>query len=68
MSHDPDTANWYEVRFMGHCPDRRSYHSSFLHNRKLYILGGHDIREGSKDDLWVLDISKFKDFEKPADL
>jgi len=29
--------NWSELRFLGHCPDRRSYHSSFIHNRKYHL-------------------------------
>lgn len=27
----------------------------------MYIYGGHDIREGSKDSLWMLDLRKIKD-------
>lgn len=30
-------------------------------NFRLYIYGGHDIREGSKDSLWMLDLRKIKD-------
>lgn len=30
---------------------------------RLYIYGGHDIREGSKDSLWMLDLRKFKDMD-----
>jgi len=30
---------------------------------RLYIYGGHDIREGSKDSLWVLDLRKLKDLD-----
>lgn len=26
--------NWYEIRAGGKCPDRRAYHSSFLHAKK----------------------------------
>ena len=33
----------------------------------MYIYGGHDIREGSMDTLWMLDLSKFNDLEKPED-
>lgn len=48
-------------------PDRRGYHSTFVHNKKLYIYGGHDIREGSKDSLWMLDLRKLRDLElEPA--
>lgn len=31
----------------------------------MYIYGGHDIREGSMDTLWMLDLSKLSDLEKP---
>ena len=29
----------------------------------MYIYGGHDIREGSKDSLWMLDLRKLKDLD-----
>jgi hypothetical protein len=29
----------------------------------LYVFGGHDIREGSKDSLWMLDLRKMKDLD-----
>ena len=29
----------------------------------MYIFGGHDIREGSKDTLWYLDLTKLSDLE-----
>jgi hypothetical protein len=32
----------------------------------LYIYGGHDIREGSKDTLWMLDLRKLKDLDVSA--
>lgn len=25
---------WHEVRLGGKCPDRRAYHSSFIHNKR----------------------------------
>jgi hypothetical protein len=31
----------------------------------MYIYGGHDIREGSMDTLWMLDLAKLSDLEKP---
>jgi len=34
-----------------------------LNKFRLYIYGGHDIREGSKDSLWVLDLRKLKDLD-----
>ncbi len=27
----------------------------------MYIFGGHDIKEGSLDNLWMLDLSKLSD-------
>jgi hypothetical protein len=39
----------------------------FVHNKKLYIFGGHDIREGSLDTLWMLDLSRMEDLEKPVE-
>lgn len=56
-------ANWYELRFQQLGPDRRGYHSTFQHNKRLFIYGGHDIREGSKDSLWMLDLRKLRDME-----
>ena len=55
--------NWYELRFPVIGPDRRGYHSTFIHNKRVFIFGGHDIRECSKDSLWMLDLRKLKDME-----
>ena len=60
---DSPYSNWYELRFHAVGPDRRGYHSTFVHNKRLYIYGGHDIREGSKDSLWTLDLKKLRDME-----
>lgn len=67
---NPEEENWYELRLPGKHPERRGYHSSFIYNKKyysliftddrLYIYGGHDIREGSLDNLWMLDINKLE--------
>lgn len=54
---------WYELRLSGKPPERRGYHSTFEHNQKLYIFGGHDIREGSMDSLWSMDLSVLSDLE-----
>ena len=48
--------NWAELRLMGQQPDRRSYHSSFVFDEKLYVYGGLDIREGSLDSLFELSL------------
>lgn len=31
----------------------------------MFIYGGHDIREGSIDNLWMVDLGKLQDLEKP---
>lgn len=46
--------NWVELRLMGQQPERRSYHSSFVFDKKLYVFGGLDIREGSLNSLFEL--------------
>ena len=49
--------NWFEMRMVGLQPDRRSYHSSFIYDNKLFIFGGLDIREGSLDTLYELPLA-----------
>mmetsp|Transcript_1126 Transcript_1126/g.1017 ORF Transcript_1126/g.1017 Transcript_1126/m.1017 type:complete len:515 (+) Transcript_1126:82-1626(+) len=56
------TTNWIEYRAIGKCPERRGFHASFVYNNNLYIHGGHDIREGTMDTLWKIDLSR-QDFE-----
>ena len=41
---------------MGNQPDRRSYHSTFIFDKKLFVYGGLDIREGSLDTLYELSL------------
>mmetsp|Transcript_2846 Transcript_2846/g.2669 ORF Transcript_2846/g.2669 Transcript_2846/m.2669 type:complete len:131 (+) Transcript_2846:155-547(+) len=53
-----ENANWAEIRLHGKFPERKGYHSSVIYNKKLYIFGGHDIREGEQDSLWCLDLTK----------
>ena len=48
--------NWVELRLMGQQPDRRSYHSSFIFDKKLFVFGGLDIREGSLCNLFELNL------------
>ena len=50
--------HWFDLRFQGPTPERRGYHTTFIHNGKLFIHGGYDIKEGSLKDLWVLDLSR----------
>ena len=55
--------NWYEVRIDSKVPERRGYHSTFEYQNKLYIFGGHDIREGFLNNLWMIDMDAFNDFD-----
>ena len=48
--------NWVELRLMGQQPERRSYHSSFTFDKKLYVYGGLDIREGNLNTLYELSL------------
>ena len=61
---DMGNRNWYEVRLQGKVPERRGYHSTFIHQDYMYIYGGHDIREGSMDNMWVINLNRFSDLDK----
>ena len=39
-------------------PEKRAYHSSFVHNKKLYIFGGIDLSQDCLDSLWQVDLSQ----------
>jgi hypothetical protein len=45
-------------------PERRAYHSSVSYSKKLYIYGGYDIKDGTLDTLWSLDVQKIHDLER----
>lgn len=53
--------NWVELRLMGQQPDRRSYHASFIFDKRLFVFGGLDIREGSLDSLFELNLDCLRD-------
>lgn len=55
--------NWAELRLKDKAPERRSYHSSFVYDNRLFIFGGLDIREGSLNSLWELNLNNLKDLE-----
>jgi hypothetical protein len=48
--------NWMEVRPVGKNPERRGYHSAFVHHNKLYIYGGRDLSKGTIANMWVADM------------
>lgn len=54
---------WSELRIAGKAPERRSYHSSFVFENKIYIYGGLDIQNGSINSIWELDLSCIDDLE-----
>ena len=44
-------------------PEPRANCTANLFKDKVYIFGGHDIREGSMESLWSFDVSKIGDFK-----
>ena len=48
--------NWWEFIFKEKQPERRGYHSSFIHKDKLYIFGGKDIGAGHLNNLYMLNL------------
>ena len=48
--------SWSEYRISGKAPTRRGYHASFVHDNYLYIHGGHDIREGTLEDMHKINL------------
>ena len=48
-------------------PERRGYHSSVIYDGKLYIHGGVDIKIGTMEDIWALDLTKLNLLKKSMD-
>ena len=59
---------WNQLRFDRMGPERRGYHSSVIHNGTLYIHGGHDIKVGTIDNIWALDLTKLNSLKKTVDI
>lgn len=49
--------NWFEVRSTTKAPDRRAYHSSFVYNDNLYILGGEDSHDGLRQSMHYINLN-----------
>lgn len=47
---------WNELKVVGKLPERRCYHSASVSQGCLYIHGGQDIKEGSHDSIWMLNL------------
>lgn len=59
----PVQNHWAELRLAGSLPERRSYHSTFTYENKIYIYGGLDILNGSVSTLWELDTGNLQDLD-----
>lgn len=49
---------WNELKVLGKLPERRSYHISCLREGVLYVFGGQDLKEGSLNSVWKLDLQR----------
>ena len=49
-------------------PERRGYHTSVVSNGTLYIHGGHDIKVGTLDNIWSLDLTKINSLKKTMEI
>lgn len=47
---------WTEIQIHSKNLPRRSYHTSVIHDSKLYIYGGYDINTGILGDFYSLDL------------
>lgn len=48
--------SWQEYRVVGRAPRRRSYQASFVYENYYYIHGGFDIREGTFEKLYRINL------------
>jgi len=62
----PSVQCWTELRIAGQTPERRSYHSSFSYNGKLYVFGGLDIQKGCLETLYELDLNSIACLENES--
>lgn len=49
--------SWQEYRVTGKTPRRRGYHASFIYENYLYVHGGHDIREGTLEKMYRINLN-----------
>lgn len=49
--------SWQEYRVTGKTPRRRGYHASFVYENYLYVHGGHDIREGTLEKMYRINLN-----------
>jgi hypothetical protein len=47
---------WNELKVSGKLPERRSYHVGAVHDGYMYVFGGQDLKEGSVNTTWKINI------------
>ena len=56
LDNEENNKSWHEYRVTGRAPRRRSYHASFVYENYYYIHGGFDIREGTFEKLYKINL------------
>jgi N-acetylneuraminic acid mutarotase len=49
------------MKMTGKLPERRSYCASCVYNDFLYVFGGQDLKEGSYNSIWKLNLKVVMD-------
>ena len=49
---------WNELKVSGKLPERRSYHVGAVHGGFMYVFGGQDLKEGSVNTTWKINIDR----------
>jgi hypothetical protein len=52
---------WNELKVSGKLPERRSYHTCCTNEWFIYVFGGQDLKEGSLNTVWKLDVKAILD-------
>lgn len=47
---------WNELKVSGKLPERRGYHVGAVHDGYMYVFGGQDLKEGSVNTTWKINI------------
>ena len=58
--------SWFEIKMTGKLPERRSYLACGVYNDFLYVFGGQDLKEGSYNTLWKLNLKAVLDGQTTA--
>jgi hypothetical protein len=52
---------WNELKVSGKLPERRGYHIGCVHDGFMYVFGGQDLKEGSVNTTWKININQIVD-------